>query len=117
MADGNPSTTTPPPPVPPPPVPPTKTETVVKVQEQTTTTVAKVGGVQTVHIDGALWVQIGVLTFLEEALNADSAKTAFATHALTLWIVQVLIGAWLAGATALKMFRSTTFAKSKNGDL
>lgn len=72
-----------------------------------------VGGIKPVHVDGALWVQIGVLTFLLESLSADESKTAFAMHVMALWAIKAVVGSWLAGVSALKMFRSTSYADSK----
>jgi len=65
-----------------------------------------------VHIDGVLYGLIALCGYLAGALGGDSAAALFTS--MSLWLLQTLNGCILATATALKMFRSTTYAKHQD---
>lgn len=64
--------------------------------------------IETVHIEAALYVCIAVFAFFQIQLASDEAGKFIALQAL-FWLKSIN-GAALAGATALKTFRSQVFA-------
>ena len=71
---------------------------------------------QSIHIDGALYVGIGFLTAIQGGFSTDDAAKYIAPA--TLWWVRTLVMGLLAGIAALKMFRSQSYSdyvKAKNG--
>lgn len=67
--------------------------------------------VKPVHIDGALYAAIGALTALLVCLTSDQAKAALSP--IHLWAAQTVVETINGGLLALKMFRSTAYADSK----
>ena len=67
--------------------------------------------VTSMHIDASLYVVIAVCGFIATMLGTDETFQMFGDS--TLWYMKLVNGSLLAGATALKMFRSTAFADHK----
>lgn len=65
--------------------------------------------VPSVYIDGTLYMIIAVCGFLASQFGSDEAYKLF-TETMLFW-AKLVNGTLLAGATALKMFRSTGFAE------
>ncbi len=63
---------------------------------------------QSIHIDGALYVGIGFLTAIQGGFSTDDAAKYIAPA--TLWWVRTSVMGLLAGVAALKMFRSQAFS-------
>lgn len=61
------------------------------------------------HTDGLLWVLVGVFTAMGATLTSDESYKYVMPG--TLYWMKFYIGAMNAGCLALKMFRSTAFAK------
>lgn len=69
-------------------------------------------GIREVHIDGAIFVCIAMMTFLGAHLGGDSAAKWIEPKAL-FWI-QGCLGCFSNGLLALKMFRSSAYSKDKD---
>lgn len=77
------------------------------------------GEIPAVFIDGALYVWIGVLTFLATQIGSDDAAKYI--EAQVLFWLKTGIGSFSTGLVSLKMYRSTSYAdhqieKKKTGD-
>ena len=71
---------------------------------------------QSIHIDGALYVGIGFLTAIQGGFSTDDAAKYIEPSLL--WWLRTLVMAALASVAALKMFRSQSYSdyvKAKNG--
>lgn len=64
--------------------------------------------IKPVYTDGVLYVMIAVCGFLSTEAGSDAAYKYLNPYFL-FW-AKVIIGCLLAGATALKMFRSTSYS-------
>ena len=64
------------------------------------------------HFDGWLYAMVAVFGFLTGAFGTDEAKSLLSANHL-FWI-KTFCGAMSAGALAVKMYRSTTFAQAKS---
>lgn len=64
---------------------------------------------QPVVIDGALWVGIGICAAMQISFTSDEAYKYL--NPTVLWWLKFNIGWINAGCAALKMFRSTAYAK------
>ena len=67
-----------------------------------------------VHVDGALWVSIGLFTAMLAGLNSDDAYKYCNPYVLfwVRWFLTSVNGA----AMALKMYRSTAYARSQDDE-
>jgi hypothetical protein len=70
---------------------------------------------QPVHVDGILYVLIGVFGVVQTSLSSDESYKYVSP--LTLWYLKLISAAILAGASSLKMFRSTSYGQSRNGSV
>jgi hypothetical protein len=64
------------------------------------------------HFDGYLYAAIAMTGFITSSLGSDEAFTLFQPS--TLFWAKVTFGSLGAGALAVKMYRSTTFAQIKS---
>ena len=64
------------------------------------------------HLDGWLYVGVAVCTALTASLGGEDAKEYFTGERL--FGLKCIIGAVGAGLLAAKMYRSTSYAKSKD---
>lgn len=72
----------------------------------------KYGNVKPVVIDGFLYVIIAMGGSVEISLTSDDCYKYM--NAYVIWYSKVLVAVFIAGATALKMYRSTSYKEHRD---